>query len=413
MLKTFIKVGNLKIIDAKGTQYTYVGDNSLVPNSLAPVCIRLHDKSIERQLLWQPELALGEGYMDRRITIEEGNLYQLLDLCSKNVTLNHQSPGISKKIMPIFSKWIQVIQQYAPLQRARRNVEHHYDLNAEFYRLFLDADQQYSCAYFKNKNDTLEMAQENKKAHIAKKLLLKPGQRVLDIGCGWGGMALFLAKNYQVDVVGLTLSKEQHLVATERAKQAGLSDRVKFYLRDYREESSIFDRIVSVGMFEHVGIPQYPIFFKQAYRLLHPDGVMLLHSIGSTSRPHTTNGWIQKYIFPGGYCPSLSEVFPNIENAELICTDIEILHHHYADTLMHWRKRFMQHWDKAKSLYNETFCRMWEYYLASCEVGFRNQDLMVFQCQLIKNKALAPSTRDYLYEKPNTMQTHTKEEMIM
>lgn len=392
MLQTFVKWGTLKVIDANNKTHVYFGDNSQ-----DEVCIRLHNKQIERQLLWQPELALGEGYMQGSLTIEKGKLYALLDLCSKNLALQNQMPGLAKKLFPLFSKTMRLLQQYSPLHRARRNVEHHYDLNGEFYKLFLCQDKQYSCAYFKNSNDALETAQENKKAHIAKKLLLKPGQRVLDIGCGWGGMALFLAKQYDVEVVGLTLSKEQHAVATERAKQAGLSDRVKFYLRDYREETSKFDRIVSVGMFEHVGLPQYQIFFDQAYELLNTDGIMMLHSIGSTGAPRATNAWIQKYIFPGGYCPSLSEVFPNIENSKLICTDMEILHFHYAETLKHWRERFMANWDKAKNIFNETFCRMWEYYLVSCEVGFRNQELMVFQCQLTKNKALAPMTREYLY----------------
>lgn len=401
MLKSFIKIGTLKIIDAHGKVSVFSGKGGKT------VTIKLHNKEVERKLLWQPEMALGEAYMEGTLTIEEGNLVDLLDCCTQNLKIAERTPGILPKLITYFSSCLNFIQQYTPISRAHRNVAHHYDMNDDFTKLFLDEDRQYSCAYFKSKEDSLETAQLNKKWHIANKLLLKPGQRVLDIGCGWGGMALFLAKNFDVDVVGLTLSKEQFAVAEERAKKAQLSNRVKFYLRDYREEKGSFDRIVSVGMFEHVGVPQFQTFFDTAYHLLTDEGVMLLHSIGSSGLPRTTNAWIQKYIFPGGYCPSLSEVVPSVEKAKLNITDIEILRFHYAETLRHWRERFMKNRDKAKQLYDERFCRMWEYYLVSCEMGFRNQDLMVFQMQLSRKKDSVPLTRDYLYDVNNF--NHNKE----
>jgi cyclopropane-fatty-acyl-phospholipid synthase len=392
ILKPFIQEGTLRIIDSDGTVHVYSGRRGM------DVTIKLHTKQIERALLWQPTLALGEGYMNGSITVEKGTLYQLLGLCAKNLAYSTYRVGILQKLFLSLTTLIANIQQYNPIARAHRRIAHHYDLNEEFIKLFLDKDLQYSCAYFKNEQDSLETAQENKKLHIANKLLLKPGQRVLDIGSGWGGMALYLAKHADVEVVGLTLSKEQHALATERAKQMQLSDRVKFYLRDYREEMGKYDRIVSVGMFEHVGVPQYQIYFDQANRLLTDDGIMLLHSIGITGAPRPTNSWIRKYIFPGGHCPSLSEVLPTIEKSNLHITDIEILRYHYALTLMHWRERFMKNREVAKKIYGEQFCLMWEYYLASCEVAFRNQDLMVFQIQLVRDKSVIPITRDYLYE---------------
>ncbi len=393
LLKSFIQVGTLRIIDSHGKTYVYSGSPG------KNVTIKLHNKKIKHQLFWQSELALGEGYMNGAITIEQGDLRDLLDLCTQNLSLNAHHASLTQKIAFLFSKFSCYFQQYNPLSLSRRYISHHYDMNQEFIQLFLDRDLQYSCAYFNNiEEDTLEKAQENKKYHISKKLLLQPGQRVLDIGSGWGGMALYLAKHANVEVTGLTLSKDQYMIATERAKQAGLSDRVKFYLRDYREEKNKYDRIVSVGMFEHVGTPHFQTYFNQAYNLLNDDGIMLLHAIGATSSPRPTNPWIRKYIFPGGYCPSLSEVFPTVEKSKLIVTDMEILHNHYAETLKHWRERFLNNWDKAKNLYNETFCRMWEYYLTSCETAFRNQDLMIFQIQLTRNKNNVPSTRDYLYK---------------
>jgi cyclopropane-fatty-acyl-phospholipid synthase len=276
-------------------------------------------------------------------------------------------------------------------------VQHHYDLSGELYDLFLDTDRQYSCAYFADPSMTLEQAQAAKKHHIAGKLLLRPGMRVLDIGCGWGGMALTLAQDYGVDVVGVTLSTEQHKVATERAKAAGLSEQVSFRLMDYRDVEGQFDRIVSVGMFEHVGAPHYRAYFKSVQELLAPDGVALIHTIGRSQPPGTTSPWITKYIFPGGYAPALSETAAAYEASGLVAADIEVWRLHYAETLRHWYMRFMDNIDKARALYDERFCRMWRYYLVASELTFRLSNQVVFQMQLTPKQDAVPLTRDYLY----------------
>jgi cyclopropane-fatty-acyl-phospholipid synthase len=291
-----------------------------------------------------------------------------------------------------------VFQQYNPLHAARENVAHHYDLSDTLYDLFLDIDRQYSCAYFTRPDVTLETAQADKKRHIAAKLLLRPGQKVLDIGCGWGGLALYLARECGVQVTGLTLSSEQLKVAERRAAAAGLADRVRFHLRDYRTETGRYDRIVSVGMFEHVGVVHYPAFFRKLDELLSPDGVALLHSIGRMDGPGATNPWIRKYIFPGGYSPAMSEVLPEVEKVGLWITDIEVLRLHYAETLRHWRQRFLANRERIKNLYDERFCRMWEFYLAGSEVAFRHQGHIVFQMQIAKRVDAVPLTRDYMFD---------------
>jgi cyclopropane-fatty-acyl-phospholipid synthase len=289
------------------------------------------------------------------------------------------------------------IAQFNPARRSRRNVAHHYDLNGRLYSLFLDRDRQYSCAYFPRGDETIDEAQIGKKRHIAAKLLLdRPGLSVLDIGCGWGGLALTLARDYGARVTGITLSTEQLAEAQARAKAEGLDDRVNFELMDYRSMNRSFDRIVSVGMFEHVGVNHYRQFFEVVKRCLTPEGVALLHSIGRSDRPTATNPWISKYIFPGGYCPSLSEVFPAIEKTGLIATDIEILRLHYAETLRHWRRRFMANLDAITTIYDERFCRMFEFYLAGSELAFRYQHQMIFQIQLTRHQAAAPLVRDYI-----------------
>jgi cyclopropane-fatty-acyl-phospholipid synthase len=290
------------------------------------------------------------------------------------------------------------IHQHNPVLRAWQNAAHHYDLSDQLYEFFLDRDRQYSCAYFQDRSDDLDTAQLNKKRHIAAKLLIRPGQKVLDIGSGWGGLALYLARECGADVTGLTLSVEQHKVATRRAAVAGLSDRVRFYLRDYREEFETYDRIVSVGMFEHVGIHHYGAFFAKLKSLLAPDGIALLHSIGRKDGPGSTNPWIRKYIFPGGYVPALSEVLPIVERSKLWITDIEILRLHYAQTLRAWRSRFERNRDRVRAIYDERFCRMWEMYLVSSEVAFRRSDLIVFQMQLTKAIDAVPLTRDYMLD---------------
>ena len=277
-----------------------------------------------------------------------------------------------------------------------RNVAHHYDLDRRLYSLFLDADRQYSCAYFEHPEQSLDDAQLAKKRHLAAKLLVNPGARVLDIGSGWGGLGLYLAETCGAHVTGVTLSDEQHALSRARAEEKGLADRVEFRLQDYRDVAERFDRIVSVGMFEHVGVGYYDVFFRKCADLLADDGVMLLHSIGRSEGPGITNPWIAKYIFPGGYIPALSEVMPAIERAGLLVTDIEILRLHYAETLKHWRDRFLAHRDDLEKIYDERFFRMWEFYLAASEMAFREQDMMVFQLQLTKRQGVVPITRDYI-----------------
>ena len=275
-----------------------------------------------------------------------------------------------------------------------------YDLKDELYDLFLDPDRQYSCAYFRSPDDSLEQAQTNKKRHIAAKLLLRPGMKVLDIGSGWGGMGLFLGREFDADVTGVTLSKEQHTVSSRRALEGGLADRVRFKLLDYRHEPGSYDRIVSVGMFEHVGAAHFVEYFTKVKALLKDDGVMLLHAIGRMEPPGGTNTWLKKYIFPGGYTPALSEVLAAIEKVGLYVTDIEILRMHYAETLRHWRLRFLANRDKVKALagYDDRFCRMWEFYLAGCEIAFRYMNQMVFQIQVARRPEAVPFTRDYMVD---------------
>jgi cyclopropane-fatty-acyl-phospholipid synthase len=293
------------------------------------------------------------------------------------------------------------IEMFNPRGRARHNVAHHYDLDGRLYSLFLDADRQYSCGYFESPGQSLDDAQLAKKRHLAAKLLVEPGKsgqdlHVLDIGCGWGGLGLYLAENAGADVTGVTLSQEQHAIANERAAEKGLTGRARFKLQDYRDVEGPFDRIVSVGMFEHVGVNYYDTFFRKSAELLADDGVMVLHSIGRSDPPGITNPWISKYIFPGGYIPALSEVLPRIEKAGLLVTDIEILRLHYAETLKAWRQRFLAHRAEVERIYDERFERMWEFYLASSEMSFREQNLMVMQIQLTKRQGIVPMTRDYI-----------------
>ena len=385
-----IRVGRLTVIDAAGKRHLFEGS----PGPSA--CVRLRDPALHWRLLLRPRLFVPEAYMAGTLTIEEGSLYDFIDVMTANdVNLPNTLP---LRLAQGAAHSLRRLHQYNPVRRARRNVAHHYDLSDQLYELFLDSDRQYSCAYFVSPSDDIETAQLNKRRHLASKLLLKPGQRVLDIGSGWGGLALYLAAECGVDVTGLTLSEEQHKVATRRAAQAGLADRVRFHLRDYREERGRYDRIVSVGMFEHVGVNQYPVFFRQLDRLLMPDGVALLHAIGRMDGPGATNPWLRKYIFPGGYSPALSEVVPHAERARLWLTDIEILRLHYAETLRAWRRRFTQHRDKVRALYDERFCRMWEMYLVGAELAFRRGGHLVFQIQMAKAVDTVPITRDYMVD---------------
>ncbi|PTW60450.1 cyclopropane-fatty-acyl-phospholipid synthase [Breoghania corrubedonensis] len=389
-LSKFIKNGSLTVHYPDGKSESY-GDGTG-----SHVAMELTDKAAERALVLDPALKAGELFMDGRLRITDGSIYDFLALISSNT-----------QGLPITWSWhvlnklrilTRRIHQHNTLRRSKSNVARHYDLDGTLYRLFLDSDRQYSCGYFEHPDDNLENAQLAKKRHIAAKMCIEDGMDVLDIGCGWGGMGLYLADLCGANVTGLTLSEEQHGIANGRAVDSGLTDRARFRLQDYRDCRGQFDRIVSVGMFEHVGVGNYPTFFDAAHRLLKPDGVMLLHSIGRFDGPGATNPWVDKYIFPGGYIPSLSEVLPKIEKAGLKVTDIEILRLHYAETLKAWRDRFLARRDEAKALYDERFCLMWEFYLAASETAFRYQDMMVFQIQITRDQEAVPLTRDYILE---------------
>jgi cyclopropane-fatty-acyl-phospholipid synthase len=389
VLSRLIRAGRLTLIDAAGNRHVLEGKAG--PSAT----VRLRDPSLNWKLLLRPRLYVPEAYMDGSLTIEEGTLYDFLDLLVSNDAAH---PNELMRVGRAAALLLRRIYQLNPVWRARRNAAHHYDLSDQLYELFLDRDRQYSCAYFRGPDDDLETAQLNKKRHIAAKLLLRPGQKVLDIGCGWGGLALYLAESCGVEVTGLTLSEEQLKVAQRRAAAAGLADRVRFHLRDYREETGRYDRIVSVGMFEHVGVNHYPAYFGKLKQLLAPEGVALLHSIGRMDGPGATNPWLRKYIFPGGYSPALSEVVPVAERTGLWITDIEILRLHYAETLRNWRRRFEQNRERIRGLYDERFCRMWETYLVGSELSFRRQGMLVFQMQLAKAVDTVPLTRDYMVD---------------
>ena len=334
--------------------------------------------------------------MDGTLTIEEGTLRDFLHLGTQNFdALDRQPFRVACRRL---ARPFRVLPQYNPIRRARTNVAHHYDLSGSLYELFLDGDRQYSCAYFADGTESLDEAQEKKRRHIVAKLMPEAGMRVLDIGSGWGGLAFELARTARVEVIGITLSEEQLAAARKRAAALGLSGRVHFFLRDYREERGVYDRIVSVGMFEHVGVAHYQAYFESLRRSLKPDGIALVHAIGRMEPPGDTDRWLRKYIFPGGYCPALSEVLAAIEKTGLWVTDIEILRLHYAETLRHWFERFQTRRELVRELYDERFCRMWEFYLACCEMAFRNGPMMVFQVQLARHRDAVPLTRDYITE---------------
>ena len=362
------------------------------------VVVHLHDPALVRRLVRNPALAVGEGYMDGTLTVEGDDLHGLTGLGTRAVAARRGAAW--HRAAALMRQALRSVEQFNPAARARANVAHHYDLSGALYDLFLDSDRQYSCAYFTRPDMTLEEAQAAKKAHVAAKLLLRPGMRVLDIGCGWGGLALDLARNHGVEVLGVTLSREQHQAACARAQAEGLADRAVFRLMDYRDVTGQFDRIVSVGMFEHVGVPQYRAFFDTLRGLLTDDGVALVHTIGRAPPPGSTNPWISKYIFPGGYVPALSEVMAAVEREGLWQTDIEIWRLHYAETLRHWLARFEANLDKAQVLYDARFCRMWRFYLVACEQTFRLNRQCVFQLQLARKQDAVPLTRDYLYRPP-------------
>jgi cyclopropane-fatty-acyl-phospholipid synthase len=385
-LKKFVRAGNLTVTTARGTTY------SLGDGTGQPVALRFTTVAAERGVVLDPELKLGECYTDGTLIVEQGSIADVLAVL--------QSPAAAP---PFWARPLQLLRylhrrlkQLNRRPRARRNVAHHYDLDDRLYSLFLDADRQYSCAYFETPDQSLDDAQLAKRRRLAAKLLIGSGQRVLDIGCGWGGLALYLAETCGSHVTGITLSEQQLAAARVRAAEKGLGAIADFRLQDYRELAGTFDRIVSVGMFEHVGVGFYDEFFRKCSAALHDRGIMLLHSIGRPEGPNVTNPWIAKYIFPGGYIPALSEVLPAVERAGLLVTDIEILRLHYAETLKAWRQRFLAHRDVVEQIYDRRFVRMWEFYLAASEMAFREQALMVFQMQLTKRQGIVPMTRDYI-----------------
>ena len=388
-----ISEGQVTIIDAAGRTHRIEGAK---PGPAVTVRVRTWWTGV--RLALRPRLAVGEAYMDGTLTVEKGEIYDLLDIVGRNIATIDDS--VLLRLSYGLQRFLRFLEQHNPIGKAERNVAHHYDLNDRLYDFFLDRDRQYSCAYFRTGDETLEQAQENKKRHIAAKLLLKPGQKVLDIGSGWGGLGLFLGGEFGVDVTGVTLSKEQLAVSSRRALESGIADRVRFKLLDYRQEPDKYDRIVSVGMFEHVGAAHYQEYFAKVKELLADDGVMLLHAIGRMEPPGGTNTWLRKYIFPGGYSPALSEVLAAIEQSGLWVTDIEVLRLHYASTLRLWRERFLANREKIKAMagYDARFCRMWEFYLAGCEVSFRYMNQMVFQIQIARRQDAVPLTRDYMIE---------------
>jgi len=389
VLRRFIRVGRLRVRWPDGSLKTFAGTEG------PEASINIAAWSTVRKLVANPSLTLGECYMDGTLVPEDCTIYDVLDVLMTNADAN---PAGHPLVLArdALRKLRRRLDQYNPATRAQRNVAHHYDLNGRLYSLFLDRDRQYSCAYFPRGDETLEEAQLAKKRHIAAKLQVKDGHRVLDIGSGWGGLALYLGEFCRAKVTGVTLSKEQYQCATGRAAEKNLSRSVEFRMQDYRDIPEKFDRIVSVGMFEHVGVGYYDAYFRKCAELLADDGAMLLHSIGRSEGPNVTSPWIAKYIFPGGYIPALSEVLPAIERAGLLVTDIEILRLHYAETLKHWRDRFMAHREEAERIYDRSFVRMWEFYLAASEMTFREQAMMVMQIQLTKRQNVIPTTRDYI-----------------
>ena len=392
LLRGFIKQGHLRVTDHNGGDHHY-GDTS------APLdaAIRTHDAQTEWRVARNPSFQIGEAYLEGRLTLEKGTLLSFLGMMASNLSAINTTPAIRLLYQLEEVATLPAILNWAA--RSRRNVKHHYDLSGALFSLFLDDDRQYSCAYYRSADDDLETAQLAKKQHIAAKLFVHPGQHILDIGSGWGGLALYLARQYPgVRVTGLTLSDEQFQLASERAREAGLADRVTFKIADYRQETGVYDRIVSVGMFEHVGRPQFRTFFEKIAGLLKPRGVALLHTIGQYTPPAAINPWLRRHIFPGAYLPTLSQLTPVIERRQLRLTDCEVLRLHYAYTLAAWHERFQANRDKIRALYDERFCRMWEFYLQACEAGFRWGGLEVFQIQIAKEIDAVPITRDYINE---------------
>ena len=389
-LKPLMKRGTLTIIDHRGQKYEIGSGGD------PKVTVKFHDPHLGFKLFMNPALYAGEGYMNGSITIENGNLFDMLDLVMSNVRATHGH--WAGRMLKSIERFGGILRTYNPINRAAQNVAHHYDLSSNLYECFLDKDMQYSMAYYRKTGNTLEKAQVDKVDHIAAKLCLKPGMSVLDIGSGWGGLALAMHDRYGVHVTGISLSKEQLKVASARAQELGVSEAVKFVYKDYREVEGKFDRVVSVGMFEHVGLPMYQLFFKKIKSLLQSDGIALLHTIGRADGPGASDSWTLKYIFPGGYAPALSEIVPHIERAGMYITDVETLRLHYAFTLREWRRRFMDNYAEMESLYDQRFCRMWEFFLASAESSFYHAYHVNFHIQMSPSLESVPLTRDYMYQ---------------
>ncbi len=398
MWDRLLDLGLTRLIQTGALELTYPDGTTRQYGQLdqEPVRARMQDPAMPRGLLLAPDMTVGDGYMDGTLTFGQDDLPGFMTLIMRNRMAGAEPAALDlwRRLAGPSQRWL---ARNNPLT-SRTNVAHHYDLSSDMYRLFLDSDMQYSCAYFTDPTMTLEAAQEAKKQHIAAKLCLRPGMRVLDIGCGWGGMALTLARDHGVIVTGVTLSQEQYRIGTERVAAAGLQDRVTLLLQDYRSLTGPFDRIVSVGMFEHVGAAHFREYFDKVRALLPPDGVALIHTIGTQTPPRPTSPWIRARIFPGGYLPSMSETVLSIEKAGLYPTDIEVLRLHYAYTLRHWHDRFNDHLDEVRAMYDDRFVRMWKFYLTAAELSFVHERLAVFQFQIGRDKTAVPITRDYLYD---------------
>jgi len=390
-LNKLFKKNGFILIDAYSKKYI-IG----VPENQNPIIIKILNKKLHYKLLFRPDLYFGEAYSDGEILIENGTLTDFLDLALMNIGRNELN-FFSKVINKLGGSY-RYLTNFNFIKKSKMNIAHHYDLSDELYDLFLDSKRQYSCGYFKNENDTLEIAQNNKIQHVIKKLNIQPNQKILDIGCGWGSLAIDIAKSINCEVTGITLSKNQFDYCVKKAKEINMENKVKFKLIDYRELDEKFDRIVSIGMFEHVGRKFYKKFFKKVEKLLNNDGVSLIHTIGSVNPPRDPHPWVTKYIFPGGYTPSLSEVTTPIEKAGLIVSDIEVLKLHYSYTLRHWKENCIKNREKITEMFDERFFRMWEFYLAGCEIAFKWGDQVVYQFQLTKNYTSTPTTRDYIYQ---------------
>ncbi len=389
-LNKLFKDDGFVLLDANSRKYI-IGN----PKKNKPIILKLLDKKLHYKLLLYPDLYFGEAYTDGTIEIENGSITDFLEIALKNIGRNEIN--IFGKILNQIRGTYRYLTNFNFAKKSKDNVAHHYDISDDLYDLFLDPKRQYSCAYFKNENDTLETAQNNKIDHIIKKLNLKPNQKVLDIGSGWGSLAIEIAKKTQCEVTGITLSRNQYEYSLKKAKENNLENQVQFKLADYRDFNEKFDRIVSVGMFEHVGRKFYKTFFKRVHELLNDKGLALIHTIGSVNGPRNPQPWITKYIFPGGYTPSMSEVAGPIEKSKLVISDIEVLRMHYAHTLRNWKERCLSNKSKIVEMFDEKFFRMWEFYLASCEMAFKWGDQVVFQFQLAKDNTTAPITRDYIY----------------